>query len=246
MKILIIRHAEPDYSLDSLTEKGFREAKLLAAYLKKHYPEISCFYVSTLGRAKKTFEESHSYYPNSYVTFCPWLVEFTGFVRREDKNNNFAGSWDLLPKVVEEEKILYTTDWYKAPLFTEKEATSKEEYDRVVEHFDEVLLANGYKREGFNYDVLDSNHKVIAFFCHFGVASVLLSHLMNCSPCSVWQNTVLLPSSLTEFVSEERRKGLASFRANKIGSLAHLEVANEKESFAARFCECFSDDTRHD
>ena len=35
MKILIIRHAEPDYSIDSLTEKGHREAALLAEKLSK-------------------------------------------------------------------------------------------------------------------------------------------------------------------------------------------------------------------
>ena len=30
MKLIFIRHAEPDYSIDSLTEKGFYEAQLLA------------------------------------------------------------------------------------------------------------------------------------------------------------------------------------------------------------------------
>ena len=30
MKLLLIRHAEPDYAIDSLTEKGFREASLLS------------------------------------------------------------------------------------------------------------------------------------------------------------------------------------------------------------------------
>ncbi len=246
MKILIIRHAEPDYTIDSLTPKGFREANLLSIYLKKHYPEISSFYVSTLGRARRTFEASYSSYPNVPYELCPWLVEFKGLVRREDKDNRMGGSWDLLPRVVEEEKILYTDDWYKSKLFQEEGSTAKEEYDKVIENFDRILKENGYQRNGFNYDVTDSNHKVIAFFCHFGVASILISHLMNCSPCSIWQNTVLLPSSLTEFVSEERREGFASFRANKIGSLAHLELGNEEESFAARFCECFKDETRHD
>ena len=28
MKIIFIRHAEPDYSIDSLTEKGWREAEI--------------------------------------------------------------------------------------------------------------------------------------------------------------------------------------------------------------------------
>ena len=33
MKILLIRHAEPDYARDSLTEKGWREAELLSQRL---------------------------------------------------------------------------------------------------------------------------------------------------------------------------------------------------------------------
>ena len=35
MRILIVRHADPNYEEDTLTEKGWREAKLLAERLKK-------------------------------------------------------------------------------------------------------------------------------------------------------------------------------------------------------------------
>ncbi len=246
MKIIIIRHAEPDYEHDSLTEKGFREATLLSSYLKKHYPQIDHFYVSTLGRAMKTYEVStKEIYDGVPTDFCSWLVEFKGKVRRKDKENSFWSCWDLLPSVMEDEKILYSSNWRDSKIVNENGATILSEYDKVIEEFDKVLFNNGYKRNGLNYEVLDSNHNVIVFYCHFGVASVLMSRLMNCSPYSIWQNTVLLPSSVTEFVSEEREKGVASFRANKIGSLAHLDLGNEDESFFARFCECYDDDTRH-
>lgn len=40
MKILIIRHGDPDYSIDSLTEKGWKEAEYLSEkmhrYLLRH------------------------------------------------------------------------------------------------------------------------------------------------------------------------------------------------------------------
>lgn len=52
MKILIIRHGEPDYSIDSLTEKGWREAELLSRRLAPF--NIRDFYVSPLGRAQDT------------------------------------------------------------------------------------------------------------------------------------------------------------------------------------------------
>ena len=35
MRLLIVRHGDPDYDHDSLTEKGFREAELLSEKLKK-------------------------------------------------------------------------------------------------------------------------------------------------------------------------------------------------------------------
>lgn len=35
MKLIIIRHAEPDYAIDGLTEKGKKEAELLKHRLKK-------------------------------------------------------------------------------------------------------------------------------------------------------------------------------------------------------------------
>ena len=52
MKLLIIRHGDPDYEKDSLTKTGWREAELLANRLKTM--DIAAFYVSPLGRAQDT------------------------------------------------------------------------------------------------------------------------------------------------------------------------------------------------
>ena len=52
MKIIIIRHADPDYSIDSLTPVGWREAELLADRVSKL--DVKDFYVSPLGRARDT------------------------------------------------------------------------------------------------------------------------------------------------------------------------------------------------
>lgn len=37
MKLLIVRHGDPDYSIDSLTETGWKEAELLADRLSAGY-----------------------------------------------------------------------------------------------------------------------------------------------------------------------------------------------------------------
>ena len=51
MNIYIIRHAEPDYARDSLTEKGWREAELFSHRLSK-IPN-AFYYTSPLGRAQR-------------------------------------------------------------------------------------------------------------------------------------------------------------------------------------------------
>ena len=53
MQIIFIRHADPDYANDSLTEKGKREAALLAKRVAS-WKDITQFYVSPLGRAQMT------------------------------------------------------------------------------------------------------------------------------------------------------------------------------------------------
>ena len=102
-------------------------------------------------------------------------------------------------------------------------------------------------REGMHYRAIKPNNDTIVLFCHFGVESVMLSHLLQISPMILWHNFCALPTSITSIYTEERRKGIASFRVNEFGSTAHLYVAGEKPSFSARFCECYAnEDERHD
>ena len=52
MKLLIIRHGDPDYEHDDLTEVGKREAQCLAARIAPM--KVREYFVSPLGRAKAT------------------------------------------------------------------------------------------------------------------------------------------------------------------------------------------------
>ena len=73
MRLLFIRHGEPDYEHDSLTEKGDREAKLLAEMMAKE--NIDDIYVSPLGRAQRTASFTLEKLGKEAVT-CEWLQEF--------------------------------------------------------------------------------------------------------------------------------------------------------------------------
>ena len=78
MKIHIIRHGDPDYSIDSLTEKGWREAKLLSERLIKL--PIDDYYCSPFGRAQDTAKPTIEKNGKSIETL-DWLRELQCFIK---------------------------------------------------------------------------------------------------------------------------------------------------------------------
>lgn len=244
MKLIFIRHAEPDYAHDSLTEKGFKEAKYLGEYLKNE--QIDEIYVSPLGRAQETMK---AYLRESGTKVIPitedWLREFDANVKH-DRNDC---AWDFLPETIEKmDEDIFSSDPSKVneanPFY--KDSNYLERYSRAINGLDEILKNNGYVREGCHYRVEEENTKTIAFFCHFGIISVLLSHLFNTSSMVLGQYFCASPSSITTIYSEERRKGIASFRCLEFGATPHLATHHEEPSFSARFSETYSDPRRHD
>ena len=93
MKLLMVRHADPDYSIDSLTEKGWKEAELLSGRLSKL--TVKEFYVSPLGRAKDTASFTLNKTGRTAVE-CRWLREFDGHIIRPDTGTEKI-PWDWLP-----------------------------------------------------------------------------------------------------------------------------------------------------
>lgn len=241
MRLLIVRHGDPDYSIDSLTEKGEREAKLLA---KRLVPMLNRdgvhLYCSPLGRAQKTASHTLDALGRTAETL-DWLREFEGSVKDEQGNDTCC--WDRLPSDWTEDDLCYTPLWYRWGQY--QNTNVEAEYHRVCAGLDDLLARHGYRHSGRHFDVTQRSDDVVVLFCHFGVESVLLSHLFGVSPMVFWHNTCALTTSVTTLVTEEREEGCAIFRMLSFGDLSHLWAGNEPSSFQARFCEQFTDGTRH-
>lgn len=239
MQLIIVRHGDPNYVLDSLTKEGKKEAKLLAGRLCEE--NIDYFYCSPLGRAKKTASYTLRLVSKKAQTL-DWLREFEGKVRPSTLKPP-EQCWDRLPSEWTGTDGYYGDGWADTQLM--KTANVKEEYQRVCDGLDALLEKHGYVHDGRIFRVERSNHDKIVLFCHFGVECVILSHLIGMSPMLLWHNFVALPTSVTTAITEEREKGVAVFRINAFGDTSHLYAGRQPLSFAARFCECYEDDTRH-
>ncbi|MEI3412181.1 MAG: histidine phosphatase family protein [Blautia sp.] len=243
MKLLIVRHGDPDYDIDSLTEKGWKEAEYLSQKLCKL--DVKAFYVSPLGRAKDTAAPTLKKMGRS-AEVCDWLQEFPCRIWRPDVTKEKMIAWDWLPQDwMRDERFFQCDHWFENEAL--QEGHVKEEYDYVIREFDKLLAKHGYQREKRYYKAVEANNDTIILFCHFGLECVLLSHLLNISPMVLWHGACAAPSSVTTLVTEERREGIAAFRMSSFGDISHLYANAEPPAFAARFCETYkNEDQRHD
>ncbi len=235
MRILIIRHGEPDYTCDSLTEKGKREAELLALRLKD--TRMDRIFVSPLGRARDTAAPTLALLGRTGETL-PWLAEFRGQFFDPDAGR-MRIPWDLKPAVWQDEALLQDREgWADHPMF--EGSNVKRIWQETREGLDAVLKDAGYVREGGVWRVERRSMDTLAFFCHFGIGTAILSLLTHIPVVPLWQGTCMLPSSVTTVVTQEREEGRCDWRCVGMGDLTHLYAAREPASLYAMFPEIYN------
>lgn len=241
MRILIIRHGDPDYEIDGLTEKGKREAALLAKRLEKE--DITAVYCSVYGRAMATIAPTLEKKGMS-AEYCEWLREFNYTKVMLPYKGRMSTPWDFPPHfAVQHPELFNVPGWREVDFIKDSEYCKN--YDTVCQELDKVLEKHGYRRNGILYDAVRSSHDTVVFVCHHGLGSLLVSHLLNCSPFHIVQNGCMLPSSVTTFYTEEREEGKAIMRMCGFGDISHLYAGDEPAAFAGRWCETFDDPERH-
>ncbi len=232
MKLLLIRHGDPDYAGDTLTEKGWREARLLCGRLLKL--DIRALYVSPLGRARDTLKP-YLEATGRKVAVMPWMQEFP-----MHKPDEYTGRshiiWDYLPAYRER-----FPDWDSAEGWMDAYPFGQWNVRPLVEEMwqglDDILARHGYRREGRFYRVTAPNTDTIALVCHFGAATILLSHLLNISSMQLLHATFMAPTAVTTVLTEEQERGIAQWRTIGIGDTSHLYEAGEPLSMSGFFDE---------
>lgn len=234
MKLMFVRHAEPDYARDSLTAKGRVEAELLSRRLCAL--NVKAFYVSPLGRARDTAAYTLDKLGRT-AQVMPWLAEFRG--RSFDpEQGEVRISWDYRPRQWQESKLLMDPErWLDDPLM--QGGNVAEIWSETTAGLDALLASQGYVRDGGIYRCADNRPDTLVFFCHFAITMALVSHLCGIPPVPLMESFCALPSSVTTLVSEERIKGEVFFRCMQLGDLSHLYVAGERPSTAGLYAELY-------
>lgn len=208
MELYIIRHGDPDYANDTLTELGWREAEALVPRLLKISP--TDIYASPRGRAQDTAKPSLKALGMEF-TVEEWMNESEEYMRfcKPDNTEGLQAGYSVS---IESGAVL-NKDF--SPERTER-------LENLIKASDEFLARHGYVREGMRYRVVKPNHKRIACFCHGGFGSAWISHLLGCHPLFSWYRICFNPTAVTKFYFMDVGGGYAVPRAEYIGDLSHL------------------------
>ena len=172
MRLIFIRHGDPDYVRDSLTEKGWREADCLAERVARW--DVTKVYCSPLGRARDTASRSLEKL-GMEAEILPWLEEFSLPV--PDPAGGTRIPWDLFPSEwTREEQMFDRNRFVEAPQYAS--SSLPQAYAAVCAGLDGLLAAHGYVRDGGFYRAVRPNGDTLVFFCHFGITMTLMGHLL--------------------------------------------------------------------
>lgn len=179
MLLYYIRHGDPVYDPDSLTEKGRKQAEALSERLSKYdFDEI---YSSTSMRARLTAEPTAKKLGKEVklLDWCNEALAWQEFTKTTAEQNIY---WfyqhEESRKVMATQKTLSLgNDWHKQPYFADTHVA--EGLARVRKNTYELLSAHGYDKaaDGDYYVATNPNDKRIALFAHEGFGMAFLSTL---------------------------------------------------------------------
>ena len=181
MLFLYLRHGDPIYDPDSLTEEGYRQAEALSKRLSKF--GVDEVYASTSNRAQLTAKptcEKLGLTP----TLLDWANEGHAFhdmsILKADGNRQWCfHSLEYKEKFVLPEVRALGNKWYEHELFKgEKFAAGMQRVDREV---DELFRSLGYEhdRAAGRFKAIAPNEKRVALFAHGGFGLMFLSSVLG-------------------------------------------------------------------
>ncbi len=186
MRIVFVRHGEPDYEHDCLTPLGVLQADAAAKRLCEE--GIGAIYTSPQGRARQTADAAAK-----VLGLTPVVLDFMHELHwsSADGREIFLGGhpWKIADEMVRAGDDLLDANWRAHPYYAGSRVI---ESVRIVEEgIDGWLASLGYVREGRYYRNTrpDDEQFTVALFSHGGSSLAAMGHLLNLAfpyMCSVF------------------------------------------------------------
>lgn len=224
MLLYIIRHADPDYARDTITDHGHREAAALGRRMAALAP--TALYTSTLPRAIHTAEYT-ARETGLRLQEEAWTREISGLSVTQEQPYGTTSLWDLHAEHIHRSGPFATTEqWLSAPPFSPAPEASSEDPAEISTHIransNEFLARHGFEADGVGYRITGDRAQRIAVFCHGGFGLTWFAHLLSIPVPLCWASFYMWPSSVTTILFDERTEGYAVPRCVGFADRSHL------------------------
>lgn len=178
MLFFYIRHGDPIYAPDSLTELGKRQADSVAKRLSQY--GIDKIYSSTSNRAILTAQPSCELnkIDMELLDFANEAHAWKDFTIERNGNRNWIFFDSEIKKLFSDSCVLSLGyDWYQHPSLI----SYKDGFCRILDESSEFFKSLGYEhiKNTGKYKVLKSNEERVALFAHQGFGLAFLSAVLD-------------------------------------------------------------------
>lgn len=174
MRLILVRHGDPDYERDCLTETGKKQAIAVADRLKNE--PISEIYSSPCGRALETAKPAAEA-RSLEVRILEYMREIRWSSPDEPESLLSRHPWTLSERMVNDNVDITRKDWKEHEYF--KNSPTLAAYEEIRKGSDEWLASLGFVREGLYYRCVKSENKTLALYSHGGSSTAILSHILS-------------------------------------------------------------------
>jgi len=229
MLLYIIRHGEPIYGPDTLTDLGRLQAQAVADRLAVH--GLDRIYSSPQGRAKETAQPTADKLGLD-VTILPWTREIWPELAIPQPDGSLRFAMGLPGSYLRSEENHDLADrWHEMKALDPIEA--KKAYEEIVVANSDIFLRElGYEREREGvYKILRENDERVALFCHGGFTLTWMPHLLAIPPHLFWASFAVTHTGVTIIEFKDDGTGHAAPKCLLFSDMSHILKAGLSYSY---------------
>ena len=219
MLLYIVRHGDPNYVDDCLTERGRLQAEAVGKRIAAS--GINQIYSSPMGRAKQTAE------PACRLLGLDCHIEDWSH-EVEDERLSMEPYGKATSVSLIQNTYFLENGGIDLPYERAFEAVSfrssgmKEAQARIVAGGREFLERLGYKEENGVYRILRANEDKVALFCHSVMARAWIAHLLHIPIHLMWSGFHYTHTGVTVIELRNRENGITAPTCLCMNDMSHL------------------------
>ena len=172
MRMVFVRHGEPDYEKDCLTEIGRKQAEAAAERLARE--GITEIYSSPMGRAAETAAFTAKRLGLTVRTL-PFMHEISWGGPGVPEEGH---PWTISDRMISEDDFdFFHADWRQHPGFRYNSALR--DLDEISAQTDRFVQRHGYCHKGTRFFCETNQQETFAIFSHGGSGACMLAHLLS-------------------------------------------------------------------